>query len=217
MASDTLAECFARYNTDKQTSQHNYAAVYEVLFAARRQSVRRLLEIGIGTVDAKALSNMAWQQNYRPGASLRAWRDYFPNALIVGLDIDPKSMLDDDRVRTAVCDSTNPESVKALPPWIQDAAFDVIIDDGLHSAEAQQKTLLHFWPLLKSGGCYVIEDIYWNQRETAGHPLIHPDSCASDTLRAILSLPSSFVALPNQRVGEHPWAHDSVLRCIIKP
>ena len=38
--------------------------------------------------------------------------------------------------------------------------FDIIIDDGWHWDEAQRKTLVNFFPYLKEGGIYIIEDIY---------------------------------------------------------
>lgn len=37
---------------------------------------------------------------YRPGASLRVWRDFFPNAVIYGWDIDPSAMVyDEERIK----------------------------------------------------------------------------------------------------------------------
>ena len=37
--------------------------------------------------------------------------------------------------------------------------MDVIVDDGLHTAGAQQATLVNLWPTLRAGGLYFIEDI----------------------------------------------------------
>ena len=39
------------------------------------------------------------------------------------------------------------------------SGVDVIIDDGLHSWEAQQQTLVNMWPSLREGGYYFIEDV----------------------------------------------------------
>jgi hypothetical protein len=33
-----------------------------------------------------------------PGASLRAWRDYFPNAEIYGADIDREILFEEERI-----------------------------------------------------------------------------------------------------------------------
>ena len=38
--------------------------------------------------------------------------------------------------------------------------FDVIIDDGLHSSEAQVATLRNCFPYLANGGIYITEDLY---------------------------------------------------------
>jgi hypothetical protein len=36
---------------------------------------------------------------------------------------------------------------------------DLIIDDGLHTKEAQIATLKNFYPALRPGGLYVVEDV----------------------------------------------------------
>ena len=38
--------------------------------------------------------------NGKPGASLRAWRDYFENALIYGADIDKNILFKENRINT---------------------------------------------------------------------------------------------------------------------
>ena len=42
---------------------------------------------------------------------------------------------------------------------VDEPAFDIIIDDGLHTEEANIGTFFTFEPYLKSGGVYIIEDI----------------------------------------------------------
>ncbi len=63
------------------------------------------------------------------------------------------------RITTALCNSTQRQEVKS---WIQsqgDLKFDIIIDDGSHADSDQWKSLGNFFPYLKEGGIYVIEDI----------------------------------------------------------
>jgi hypothetical protein len=81
----TLHEIFEKHGTDK--AAHGYARVYEPLLQSRRHSVQRVLEVGIGTMIPNAPSSMRGcvPDDYQPGASLRAWREYFPNAIIGGL------------------------------------------------------------------------------------------------------------------------------------
>ena len=45
-----------------------------------------------------------------------------------------------------------------------DGKIDVIIDDGDHVDQSQLATLRNFWPLLRDGGLYIIEDIYPGSR-----------------------------------------------------
>jgi hypothetical protein len=39
-------------------------------------------------------------------------------------------------------------------------APDVIIDDGLHTKESQIATLRNFFPALRMGGLYIVEDVF---------------------------------------------------------
>ena len=60
-------------------------------------------------------TRQAWEsiKNYKPGGGLRAWRDFFPNAIIYGLDIDPQAMLSkENRIKTAVVNSHNKTAVE---------------------------------------------------------------------------------------------------------
>jgi hypothetical protein len=67
---------------------------------------------------------------YRPGGSLRAWRDYFPRAQVLGMDVQPDTQFTEDRIRTCLCDSTNAEQVSEFFRAHDHLAFDLIIDDG---------------------------------------------------------------------------------------
>lgn len=46
--------------------------------------------------------------------------------------------------------------------------FDVIIDDGSHHSSDVMKTFAQYFPLLRDGGIYVVEDLhcsYWSEFE----------------------------------------------------
>ncbi len=111
-----------RYGSDKggkgrnslnpERLPHNYAGFYSKLFLGRRTHIRRVLECGIGSKDPAIDGFMG--ENAVVGASLRMWRDYFPNAQIVGVDIDPKCMFADERISTFVVDQLKPESINAF-------------------------------------------------------------------------------------------------------
>jgi hypothetical protein len=120
-----------------------------------------ILEIGIGTMMPGVKSSMRhyMPESYIPGASLRAWNDYFVNSKIYGADIQPDTQFEENNIKTFLCDSTNKNSVDDIF-LNSDIKFDIIIDDGYHLDSAQKSTLSNFFPYLKDGGLYIIEDIY---------------------------------------------------------
>lgn len=138
-----LCEMAELYRTDKAGW---YTPFYSLLFEPRRMEIKRVLEVGIGTREA-----MAHVPGYMPGASLRMWRDYFPNAKVYGIDSDRSAHFKDARIYSYCMDSREP------PPLCRDY-FDLIIDDGDHNPDVQWATFQNLFPLLKGGGLYVIED-----------------------------------------------------------
>lgn len=154
-----LADLFNKYGSDKD--RNGYSHLYSILFDRIKNEKLNVLEIGIGTMIPNVSSSMKgyMPDNYLPGASLRAWNDYFINSRIYGFDIQEDTQFKENRIETSICDSTNQESVNSLMGQLN-IEFDIIIDDGWHWDEAQRKTLVNFFPYLKEGGIYIIEDIY---------------------------------------------------------
>lgn len=144
-----LAFLFDRYNSDKgsvfRDNVHRYSEAYTQLFLPIRHSVKSVFECGI-----------------LKGASLRAWRDYFDNAWIIGADILPESLFTEWRIHTGLMDQMSTESINqffsALKPQYPDQ-FDVIIDDGCHIYEATTTLFTEAFKHLNNGGIYVIEDM----------------------------------------------------------
>ena len=142
-APPTLDELAVRYGTDKRPGVHSYVKWYETLFAPRRWQRINFLEIGV-----------------QSGASIRMWADYFPNARLVGIDIDPRcAQFATRRVQIITGSQDNPEIAKFLEGEYREG-FDVVIDDGSHVGEHQTASLELFFPLVKPGGLYVIEDLH---------------------------------------------------------
>jgi hypothetical protein len=154
-----LSCLFNKYGSDKD--RNGYAPLYHTLFYHQRQGPLNVLEIGIGTMLPGVRSSMIGYalEHYSPGGSLRAWRDYFPQGRVIGMDIQPDTQITEDRIETYLCDSTNAQAVTEIMERLN-VNFDIIIDDGCHHFQSQFKTLTNFYPYLKSGGIYVIEDIY---------------------------------------------------------
>ena len=116
---------------------------YESFFAPLVGQAIRLLELGV-----------------LKGASLRFWRDYFENAVIVGLDCKPVQ-IDDPAGMIRVYQGYQQD--RGLLDRIAEEqapdGFDVIIDDCSHIGRLVR---ISFWHLfqnhLKPGGLYAIED-----------------------------------------------------------
>ena len=60
----------------------------------------------------------------------------------------------------AVGDQKKEEDLARVVSACNGEFYDIIIDDGLHSAEAQQKSLKYLFRHLKPGGLYIIEDVH---------------------------------------------------------
>ncbi len=148
---------FKRHGSDKSTV-HNYHKVYSRIFQKMSTNAPHILEIGLGTNNSAVPSNMG--RRGKPGASLRAWRELFPEGQIVGADIDSSILFEEQNITTYLLDQTSSESWKTFLEVIQNRKFNLIIDDGLHSPSANLKTLLFSLNLLDQNGFLVIEDIH---------------------------------------------------------
>ena len=131
-----------QYGTDKAPrSGHGYTPYYHELFKDHRESVRKVLEIGIDV-----------------GASLRMWRDYFPNAIIYALDCDNTKLIDEGRIRSLFCNQGDTIQLQGAIDWAGQN-FDLILDDGSHEPAHQILSASMLIPTLSSDGIYLIEDV----------------------------------------------------------
>jgi len=137
-----------QYGTDKGSHHHNYVETYESLFEDIRPSVKSLIEIGAGGVSYKG----------ERCASLQMWRDWFPDAVVVGVDNDPTVQGDNGpRIQIAIGDQTS-KSTLDLAVSMAGGSPNIIIDDGSHINRLSIATFEYLWPHLADGGIYVIED-----------------------------------------------------------
>ena len=158
-----LCEIMGRHGSDKGskdigTSWHNYTLLYHQLFNALRDRKLRVFELGLGTNNVLLPSNMG--ADGRPGASLYGWAEYFPEASIYGADVDRGCLFNTERIKTYYCDQRSPADIAALwsQPELQEP-FDIIIEDGLHTYEANICFMVHSLHKLAPGGCYIVEDV----------------------------------------------------------
>lgn len=158
--SKTLSECMSFYNSDKSSNHHNYTTVYERLFFNLRPKKLNIFELGLGTNNPNIPSSMG--VNGTPGASLRGWKEYFKNSNVYGGDIDKDILFTEPNIETFFVDQTDPQSITSL--WNNDKLkhidFDIIIDDGLHEFQANVCFLTNSFCKLKTGGIFIIEDIF---------------------------------------------------------
>lgn len=137
---------------------HNYTTLYSVLFSPSRNERLRVFELGMGTNNTDVASNMG--EKGVPGASLRGWKKFFPNAAVFGADIDARILFQEERIKTFQCDQTDPESIKRL--WAHEELreeFDIIIEDGLHELQANKCFFENSIHKLRKGGFYIAEDL----------------------------------------------------------
>jgi len=144
-----LCEIGLRFHTDKVIA--GYTEFYHTLFETRR-GIKKVLEIGIGSLEA-----MKHVADYVPGASLFMWQEYFPQATIYGLDINPAVLVNEGRIQSRKCDQRNSGELVAAAEWAG-GEFDLIVDDGDHTGEYQWVAFNALIPFVKPGGFYIIED-----------------------------------------------------------
>jgi SAM-dependent methyltransferase len=177
-----LGALFTSYGSDKSV-KHNYYLAYATILKGKRQTPLAIWEIGIGTNDPSHASSMG--VDGKPGASLRAFRDWAPHATVYGSDNDRSTLFSEERITTSFLDQTVPSTFTDLDLPVNE--FDLIIDDGLHTSWANINTLNFALAHLKPDGVFVVEDIlerylpWWN---VVGALLANTYSCTLVTMKA---------------------------------
>lgn len=137
---DLLSRIGTQFGTEKVS--RGFCTFYDRHLRAQRKRISKVLEIGI-----------------LGGSSLYMWRDYFPNAVIHGIDLGPVTLSPPDRITTYVGDQ---EDRATLQKIVDHAGtdFDLIIDDGGHAMGQQQTSLGFLFPHVRPGGFYVVEGLH---------------------------------------------------------
>ena len=146
-------------NTGKKiTKWKNYFPVYEKHFGLIRNKPIKILEIGVLN-----------------GGSLEMWRYYFPEATIVGIDIDPNcKQHEQEGINIRVGDQTDEKFLQSLIDEFGD--FDLIIDDGSHHVNHVNKTFQFLFSKLANDGIYFIEDTHAAYWSSHGGSITAPES-----------------------------------------
>jgi cephalosporin hydroxylase len=98
-------------------------------------------------------------RNGKPGASLITFVEFDSRINVTGADIDRKILFTANHVKCFFIDQTELDSYYALASQVGINQFDFIIDDGLHSTEANLNSLIFAQNHLTWGGYLIIEDI----------------------------------------------------------
>ena len=137
-----------KYGTDKGTEHFKYAHAYTEFYGPflkpYKKTIKNMLEIGILEC-----------------ASMKMWRDFFPNTIVTGLENTVlKENLYKDEDRLVVLDGRNAYSERTLSYFVKNSIkFDFILDDGPHDMPSWSFTLKHYTKLLTENGILMIEDI----------------------------------------------------------
>lgn len=120
-----------------------YLREYERILGSRRDAPIRILELGVSS-----------------GASLLLWRDYLPQATIVGIDIDPMPAMLAGQERVQFLQGSQDDlALLDRAAAVAGGPFDLIVDDASHIGYLTKRSFNYlFRTWLKPGGTYVIED-----------------------------------------------------------
>lgn len=143
-----------RNNVGKVSDKwESYLEYYDTLFAPLRNRAISMLEIGV--------------QN---GGSLETWAEYFKSGeRFIGCDINPKCYsleYDDPRISVVIGDVTTSPVFQSIRAISQD--FDIIIDDGSHVSTDVLNAFVNYFPMVKPGGLYVVEDTHLLYNDQGG-------------------------------------------------
>lgn len=130
----TLHELAIKYGSDK--AEHNYCPFYEQTLL---KNPKKILEIGV-----------------LKGASIRMWREYFPEAEIHGLDLFEENPIPD--IEGVVWHKGN-QCDWLLLEQLRKEDFDIIVEDCSHNARDQMMTFFGLF----NGKPYYIEDLACNR------------------------------------------------------
>jgi len=138
-----ISDCLIKLGEDTDKIwHHRYGDAYDQLFAGfDRNAPLNILEVGT-----------------QRGGTLLAWKEYFPNANVIGVDIV-------DVVPEKYRVDTVTRVISDIKKYETDTEFDIIIDDGSHVQSDVLTSFDTLFPKLKDGGIYFVEDLhtaYWD-------------------------------------------------------
>ena len=137
---DILTKLAIKYKTDKW-GKHHYTPIYHDLFKDKKESVKKVIEIGVAE-----------------GAGVRMFRAYFPNAMIYGAELEEERLFEEDRIKVVKCNQWLLDDLVRLVE-VTGKDVDLVVDDGSHVPEDQVASCIALMSMLDKDVTYIIEDV----------------------------------------------------------
>lgn len=196
-SSGPLYEIFLNSKGGRIHKWHHYFDAYERHLCRYRGKPLRMLEIGV-----------------QEGGSTIMWAEYLgTDAVIVGVDIDARIadyVSDRPNIHFRVGDQSDLKFLADI--HAEFGPFDIVIDDGGHTANQQITTFNFLYPNMKEDGVFICEDThtsYWNEYKDRNDGLTFTNYAKSlvDILHSPYKLPaggvlSRFLKPMKQRKGD---------------
>ena len=130
-----ISKILSKYGKDTDKIwHHRYGKAYDELFSRfDRKSPLNIMEVGT-----------------QKGATLLAWKEYFPNANVYGVDIV-------DVVPKKYRKNTVTRVIADIKKLDTDIAFDIIIDDGSHYLADMIYVVANYFVPMRDKGVMILE------------------------------------------------------------
>lgn len=145
----TIGEILLKYDTDKnrgvtkEKNGHYYGDSYQEIFSNfDKNSNLNILEVGV-----------------QKGGSILAWKDYFQNSFVLGVDISDTRSEEYKREDVHFILSDIKDITLKENSLIHDKFFDIIIDDGSHYIDDVLFFFQNYLDKLNVNGYFIIEDV----------------------------------------------------------
>lgn len=197
-SSGPLYELFLAGHDGRVHRWHHYFDAYERHLSRYRGQPLRMLEIGV-----------------QFGGSIGMWADYFGDqATLVGVDIDPEVARFDKmrpNINIRVGDQRDTDFLNSLEEEF--GPFDIVLDDGGHTALQQIDSFNFLYPGMTEDGVYICEDThtsYWDSYKDSAPNVTFMQY--TKRLIDILHAPYHKESLFLNRYGEFPEKRDGELQ-----
>ena len=131
-----LDDIGVRHGSELSSLSRDVLRTWERFLAPLRDQTFDLLQIGVGT-----------------GASLRTWREWFPEARLVGLDA--RRLVLDPPIAGCTIIHGNQTDLETLQPLLREHRFRLIVDDGSRHPGDQVQTFQFLFPWLEPNSVYI--------------------------------------------------------------